>query len=137
MADRTRPLGLDLRFALEDEGDDSGGGDGGDIGRGPRLVASFTPTEAHRGRPGFLHGGVAAACLDETMAGLSWALDRRRVVTATLELKYRRPVPLDGTAVRLEAWRPGPSPRRVLGRLLLADGRVAVDAKGIFVELAG
>lgn len=115
------PLGLGLRFRKES----------------PGLVARFDPKAGHRGPPGFLHGGIAATVLDETMASLGWALDDVPTVTATLELRYRKPVPLDGQPVRIEAWRDRAEARRtqrVKGRLLLADGTVAVEATGIFVQ---
>lgn len=85
-----------------------------------------------------LHGGVAATCLDETMAVLGYLLDGVHCVTATLELRYRRPVPLDGRPVTVEAWRDRPESRRrqrVHGRLLLPEGLVAVEASGIFVQV--
>ena len=120
------PIGLGLRFWLEDR-----------PGGGRRLVARFRPGDGHLGTQGFLHGGVAAAALDETMASLSWALDDRPCVTATLDLRFRRPVPVDKGPLRLEAWRERPEERRrrhrVRGQLLLPDGTVAVDASGIFV----
>jgi acyl-coenzyme A thioesterase PaaI-like protein len=115
------PLGLGLRFKKEP----------------PGLVARFDPGPGHRGPPGFLHGGIAATVLDETMASLGWALDDVPCVTATLSVKYRRPVPLDGRPVRIEVWRERAEPRRtqrVNGRLLLADGTLAVEASGIFVQ---
>jgi acyl-coenzyme A thioesterase PaaI-like protein len=115
------PLGLGLVFRKEP----------------PGLVAVFEPKPGHRGPPGFLHGGIAATVLDETMASVGWAMDDVPCVTATLELKYRRPVPLDGRPVRIEAWRDRVEPRkmqRVQGRLLLADGTVCVEASGIFVQ---
>lgn len=104
------------------------------------LRARFVPDpDRHRGAPGFLHGGVAATVLDEAMAAVGFVLDGVRTATAILELRYRRPVPLDGRAVTAEAWCEGPAARRqarrrhVRGRLLLADGTVAVEARGIFV----
>ena len=103
----------------------------------PGLVATMTPLAEHRGPPGFLHGGLAATFLDETMASLSIALDKEYSVTATLQLRYRKPVPLDGSVLRAEAWRERPERRRahkVHGRLLLADGSVAVEATGVFVR---
>ena len=115
------PLGLGLRFRKE----------------APGLVATFEPKASHRGPPGFLHGGIAATVLDETMASVGWAMDDVPCVTATLELKYRKPVPLDGRPIRIEAWRDRPEPRkmqRVNGRLLLEDGTVCVEASGIFVQ---
>jgi acyl-coenzyme A thioesterase PaaI-like protein len=105
---------------------------------GDRLVATYRPKPEHRGAPGLLHGGMAATCLDETMAALGWALDRVRCMTATLELKYRRPVPLDGQPLTCVSWRDRPEPRsrqRVHGRLHLADGTVAVEGTGIFVQV--
>ena len=104
----------------------------------PGLVSTFTPTTSHRGRPGYLHGGLAATVLDETMAALGWATDGIHTVTATLELRYRLPVPLDGHPLRIEAWRDGPQPRRVQkvhGRILLSDGTAAVEAVGLFVRV--
>ena len=103
----------------------------------PGCVATFSPGPEHEGAPGFLHGGVAATCLDETMAALGWFLDRVHCVTATLNLRYRRPVPIGVGAVRVEAWRDRSESRRrqrVFGRLLLPDGAVAVEANGIFVQ---
>jgi acyl-coenzyme A thioesterase PaaI-like protein len=115
------PLGLGLRFFREP----------------PGLVARYEPKAGHRGPPGHLHGGMAATVLDETMASLGWALDGVPCVTATLEVRYRKAVPLDGGPLRIEAWRERAEPRRtqrVRGRLLLADGTVAVEATGIFVQ---
>lgn len=103
----------------------------------PGVVAAFSPRHEHRGAPGFLHGGFAAMALDETLAAVGWLLDGTHVVTATLELRYRRPVPLAAGPLRIEAWRvdAATSSRRwrVEGRLCLADGTVAVEGRGIFV----
>lgn len=104
----------------------------------PTLTALFTPRPEHRGAPGILHGGLAATALDECMAALSHALDDLATVTATLELRYRRPVPLDGSAVRIESWRDRAQPRarnKVHGRLLLSDGTLAVEATGLFLTI--
>ena len=103
----------------------------------PGMVSTFVPRPEHRGPPGVLHGGLAATVLDATMAALSLALDRIHTMTATLELKYRHPVPIDGQPVRCEAWRERPESRRaqrVHGRIVLADGTVAVEAVGLFVR---
>lgn len=106
---------------------------------GDRVVASFAPRFEHRGAPGFLHGGFAAMALDETLAAVGWMLGDTHVVTATLELRYRRPVPLDAGPLRIEAWRAGDGDAtstrrwRVEGHLLLADGTLAVEGRGIFV----
>jgi acyl-coenzyme A thioesterase PaaI-like protein len=120
------PLGLGLRFRLDRSAQPA------------RLLARFDPRPDHRGPPGFLHGGVAASVLDETMASLSWAIEGRPSVTAKLELRYRKGVPLDGEPVRVEAWRVKDGSRRVQkveGRIVLADESVAVEATGLFVEV--
>ena len=117
------PLGLDLAFATEP----------------PGFTAVFHPGPEHEGPRGHLHGGIAALCLDETMARLGYALDGVHTVTAKLELKYRNPVPLDGQPVRVEAWREREESRRiqpVRGRVVMADGRVAVEARGLFVQVS-
>ena len=105
---------------------------------GDRLVARFDPRDDHRGPPGYVHGGVAATVLDEVMASLGWALDDTPCVTARLELRYRKGVPLDAGPVRVESWRDraeGRRTQRVHGRILLGDGSVAVEATGLFVQV--
>jgi acyl-coenzyme A thioesterase PaaI-like protein len=105
----------------------------------PGLVSTFTPKTEHRGPPGFLHGGLAAAAMDETMAALSIVVSKTHSVTAKLSLRYRQPVPLDGQPIRIEAWwgdgREGRRVREIRGRLLLADGSVAVEAVGLFAAI--
>ncbi|MHB8466733.1 MAG: PaaI family thioesterase [Acidimicrobiales bacterium] len=105
----------------------------------PGVVCTFVPDPTHRGPPGFLHGGLAAALLDETMAALSIVLDDAHTVTATLSLRYPKPVPLDGQPLRIEAWRDAARATRriheVRGRILLADGTVAVEASGLFARV--
>ena len=116
------PIALGLSFSRE----------------GDRCVAMFSPRPEHRGLPGFLHGGLAATVLDETMASVGYMLDNVHCVTATLELKYRKPVPLGRGELRVEGWRDDLRPgrrHRVHGRLLLPDGTIAVEATGIFISV--
>src|SRR3954468_20801098 len=94
------PLGARLRYELEER-------DGRQV-----LVGMFTPGPEHQGAEGFLHGGMAATVLDETMAGISYALDRGRTVTGTLNLRYRRPVPLAAAPLQVEAWQDREGGRR-------------------------
>ena len=103
------------------------------------CVATFVPQSHHRGMPGFLHGGLAATALDETMASIGLVLHDQRCLTATLELRYRRAVALDGRAVTVEAWRAdqrGGSRRyHVVGELRDADGNTCISAKGLFLAI--
>ena len=88
------------------------------------------------GRPDTPHGMDRALLLDECMAALGHSLDRIHTVTGTLNLKFRKPVPLDGRVVRVEAWRDSP-PRRatkVFGQIVTADGDIAVEANGLFIS---
>ena len=104
----------------------------------PGLVAVFTPGPQHHGPANSLHGGIAALCLDECMAALGHAVDRIHTITGRLNLRYRKPIPLDGRPVRVEAWRDGGGRRtsKVFGRIVTADGDVAVEATGLFVRVA-
>ena len=116
------PYNLDMRYSREPAGPSNA----------EALVGRFTPQPDHRGPPGLLHGGIAATALDEVMASVGFALDGVHCMTATLELRYRRGVPLDGREVRVEAWRDRAEERRtqrVHGRLVLADG----DGRGVAV----
>lgn len=102
----------------------------------PTLVATVVPDPDWSGMAGLLHGGMAAALLDECLGALSHAVDERPTMTATLELRYRRPVPLDGSTLRIETWRDHPDLRRrqrAHGVLLLADGSRAVTAAALMV----
>jgi acyl-CoA thioesterase FadM len=75
-----------------------------------KVVVEFTPEERHQGYPG--------------------------VVTAKMELRYRHPVPI-GQPIRVVGWTTRNRGRTLeaQGEVRLADGTVAVEAKGIFVEI--
>lgn len=62
---------------------------------GTGLSATFTPRAEYQGFAGVLHGGIMAALLDETMAWTAMMIAGSYVVTANLEIKYRRPAPAD------------------------------------------
>jgi acyl-coenzyme A thioesterase PaaI-like protein len=103
------------------------------------CIATFVPKPHHRGMPGFLHGGLAATALDETMASVGLVLHDQRCLTATLELRYRRAVALDGRTITVEAWRAdergGKRRYHVVGELRDGDGTVCVEAKGLFLAI--
>ncbi len=87
--------------------------------------------------PGRLHGGIAATLLDETMGRAilinnpdEWG------VTVDMELKYKKPVPLDCT---LRVIGRIDEDRRIFtasGEVLLEDGTVAVTAKARYMKMA-
>ena len=75
------------------------------------VTADFTVTPAHQSYPGIVHGGVIAAILDEAGGRTAAIEDHNRFfVTASLQVRYRKPVPL-GT------------PLRAVGKLIKRHGR--------------
>lgn len=101
------------------------------------AVATFEPEPEHRGRPGWLHGGFAAAVLDHVCAGAATSALGRRVVTGRLDLRYPGPVAIDGGPYRVEAAAEPPRGRtvRVVGRILGTGGRRLVEAGGLFIAI--
>lgn len=87
-----------------------------------------------QGPPGHVHGGAAAALLDEAMGCAVWAAGHM-VLAANLNVDFRRPVPL-GVPLQIVANVVDKSGRKVYTRaeIILPDGQVAVKANGIFVE---
>jgi uncharacterized protein (TIGR00369 family) len=105
---------------------------------GGELLGVFTPRKEHQSYPGRLHGGVASTMLDETVGRAillrepgAWG------VTAELTVRFRRPVPLEDE-LRCVA-RITRDTRRLFegsGELLLADGTVAVEARGRYLKMS-
>lgn len=99
------------------------------------LVAEGTLTPAMQGPPGHAHGGSLAAVMDEAMGRLLWE-NGHHVVAARLEFDYRAPTPL-GVPLRVEA-RMEPRRRKSIpttARIVLPDGTLTVEARGVFVEM--
>jgi len=108
---------------------------------GDTHVGWFHPEPEHRGNPGWLHGGLAATVLDHVTArAASWFLGDVPVVTGTLDLKYRAPVPLADGPFRVrssvDAGRVGRY-ARVRGAILGHDGAPLVEATALFVPRPG
>lgn len=101
--------------------------------RGKQAVAVFRPTELHGGAGETLHGGLAATVLDEIMVWAGILIHRVLTVTATMELRYRRPLTVNDEieAVGRVAERSGRR-LRMEGELRLA-GRPAVTSQGLYV----
>jgi acyl-coenzyme A thioesterase PaaI-like protein len=103
----------------------------------PELLGVFVPQPEHQSYPGRLHGGVAAAILDETI-GRAITMLHPGIwgVTAELKVRFRRPVPLD-EPIRAVG-RITRDTRRLFegaGEILLADGVVAVEATGRYLKM--
>jgi acyl-coenzyme A thioesterase PaaI-like protein len=95
--------------------------------------AEFELGEAYEGPPGLVHGGLCALFLDHILGSAGGAAGRPGM-TGTLQLRYRRPTPLHRPLVA-RAWVEGAQGRKttIRGEIARADGRVTVEASGLFV----
>ncbi len=101
------------------------------------LRARFTAGDFHQSYPGRLHGGIAAAVLDETIGRAVNAASGSGVwgVTADLSIRYRKPVPLNVELVATgRITKDGGRVFEGSGEILLPDGTVAVEASGRYVK---
>ena len=102
------------------------------------LCALVTFKDIHQSYPGRLHGGIAAAILDETIGRAMMPYTSREVfgVTMSFTIKYKKPIPLN-------------IPLRIVGKItnsngtvfegsgyiLLPDDTIAVLATGKYLEM--
>jgi uncharacterized protein (TIGR00369 family) len=93
----------------------------------------YTLTAVYEGPPGFVHGGISALVLDQLLGAAALA-NGTPGMTATLEMRYRRPTP-HGVALTAEARVLHVEGRRttVEARITGPDGRTTVEATGTFV----
>lgn len=81
------PIGLQLRFSLNDDG---------------RCTAVFTGTENHVGYDNIIHGGIIFTALDDVMSNALY-LRNKKALTASAAVRYRRPLHV-GQTVELFGW---------------------------------
>lgn len=102
------------------------------------VCALVTFKDEHQSYPGRLHGGVSSAILDETIGRAIMRYTGEEVwgVTMTLNLRYRKPVPI-GEQLRVVGRITFTNGKFFEGRgeLLLSDGSVAVSAEGKYLQL--
>jgi len=102
------------------------------------ILACFTPADEHQSYPGRLHGGIAAAILDETIgrAVLNHQANELWGVTLEFSMKFRKPVPL-GQQIRVLARIVSENKRTFegTGEILLDDGSVAIEASGRYLKM--
>ncbi|MFI0368424.1 PaaI family thioesterase [Actinomadura sp. 1N219] len=97
------------------------------------VRGEFTLGHVYEGPPSYVHGGVSAMVLDQVL-GMAAAATGTPGMTATLELRYRRPTPL-GVPLLVEAKASRVEGRKVYaaGTIAAPDGRVTVEATAMFV----
>ncbi len=86
----------------------------------------------YEGPPGLVHGGVSALILDQIL-GEAAAVGGGPGMTGRLTMHYRRPTPLGPLSA--EGWLHTKDGRKstVKGHLKDADGKVTVEAEGLFI----
>lgn len=102
--------------------------------RDGEVVAGVTFGVAYQGPPGYVHGAFIAAAFDEVL-GAANSASGNPGMTVKLEVRYRRPTPLN-TPLRLVARHAGRDGRRILAAgTLLAGDVVTAEADGVFAEI--
>jgi len=101
-----------------------------------RVIAHFIGKEEHQGYPGVMHGGIVTALLDEVIGRVAIAHEMW-AVTAKLEVRFRRPVPV-GQPLTLIGEMTHRRHRTLEGRgeIRLEDGTVAAEAQGVYIRLS-
>jgi uncharacterized protein (TIGR00369 family) len=99
------------------------------------VVCLATVPETFVGHPGYLHGGIIATLIDETM---SKAVRARGFIAMTrhMEVDYQRPVP-SGQPLRLEGRVTRNEGRKhwAEAQIFSAEGVVLAQGKGLFIEV--
>ncbi|HEU4943227.1 MAG TPA: PaaI family thioesterase [Gaiellaceae bacterium] len=96
--------------------------------------AQFAFTEHHQAGPGFVHGGLVAAALDEA-AGLLATWHRFPSVTTNLTVRYRRPVHIN-RELTIRAELVGDDGRRIdIHAQLLDGGSLLAHAEGTWAHV--
>lgn len=102
------------------------------------LIALFKPCQEHQGYPGRLHGGIAAAILDETIGRTitMGKVDEIWGVTLEFSIKYKKPIPLD-EEIKVVAKLTDEDKRlfRGTGKIILPGGEVAATAEGKYLRM--
>ena len=117
---QANPIGLHLEFLLGEDG---------------RVVCPAGIDDTYEGPPGYVHGGIIATLLDETM---SKAVRSHGLVAMTrhMEVDYLRPVK-SSSAIRLEGRVTRSEGRKHWAEAKILDGEstVLAQGKGLFVEV--
>jgi len=102
-----------------------------------QIWSKLVVPEEFNSYPGIAHGGIVAALLDET-AGRAVLMDGdidRLMVTARLNIRYRKPTPT-GKQITVVGWvdRDSRSRARVAGEIRLDDGTVTAECEALIVK---
>ena len=99
------------------------------------VITTFRGREEHLGFPGYVHGGVISALLDEVMSRVP-LLEGRWAMTARMILRFHKPVMVGQEILAVaERVREMRGFVETTGRVLLPDGELAAEATGTFKYL--
>jgi uncharacterized protein (TIGR00369 family) len=106
------------------------------VGEDGRVVCPVTVPDHYEGPAGYVHGGIIATLLDETMSK-SVRARGLTAMTRHMEIDYLRPVH-SAAPIRLEGQLLRSEGRKHFteGRILCARGHVLAKAKGLFIEVS-
>lgn len=98
--------------------------------------AHITLGWTHEGPPGCVHGGWVAALFDDFL-GCAQLLTGQSGATGTLNVRYKRPTPLN-EELTLRAWVKEVNGRKiVMEGTISARGEITATCEGLFVSFAG
>lgn len=114
---KQNPIGLKMEFTEERD----------------KYVSRFTPGPEHQSYKGTIHGGIITTLLDEVM-GRYHSIKGRKVVTAKIETRFRKPTPV-GQELKITGWVVNDRGRMIemAGEVTLADGTVTAEGKALLV----
>jgi uncharacterized protein (TIGR00369 family) len=113
------PIGLRLRFRSE----------------GSTVRTEFAATDLYEGYPGYLHGGILCAILDEAMGWAAYRLSGGTLgVTAKVHVRFRRPAHV-GQPLSVSASITRKTKRRIWTRAAISrkDGTVVAEGSATMV----
>lgn len=118
---RENPVGLKLDFFTPAPG---------------QARTEVTLTSHYEGYPGVVHGGIIAAILDECGGRAHMEDPRKFMVTAQLNVRYRKPVPTETplTVIGKAGARHG-RVAKAHSEILNMDGEVLAEAELILVDI--
>lgn len=101
------------------------------------VTAEYWVPDIYQGYPGVVHGGIAAAMLDETAGRTVMSEGEFQFfMTLKLEIKYRQPVPTE-TPLKIVGRLVSRRGRRAQchGQIQLPDGTVAAEADLLLIQM--
>ena len=100
------------------------------------VISLITTSIGHQSYPEHTHGGVICAILDETAGRAVWAVEPGTLaVTASIEVKYHRPVPLGEQFLAVGKVETN-STRwyKSIGKIYDKEGNLLAESTGVYIK---